>query len=86
MKAGGFAKTEVTVFEAHQCTQEEITKEVYDQGLMYICPPMEKVHVYNNYNYVPYTVGGFRIYPNYNEKDKNSDIDNFVDDFILSRM
>jgi hypothetical protein len=57
---------------------------------MYICPPAEKVYIFNNYNYVPYTMGGFKILPNYDIKDKESKkakiIDSMVDDFVLSRM
>lgn len=36
--------------------------------MMYICPPHEGMYIYNNYNFVPYTMGGFRMYPNYNKK------------------
>jgi hypothetical protein len=35
---------------------------------MYICPPQKGMYIYNNYNYVPYTMGGFSMYPNYNKK------------------
>ena len=57
---------------------------------MYICPPKEKLYLFNNFNYVPYTMGGFRIFPNYDVKDKESknakEIDSVVNDFVLSRM
>ena len=80
-----------TIFEGHHCSEEEITKEKYDLGFMYICPPVDKIHVFDNYNNVPSIMGGFRIYPKeYKDDNKNvvseSSNDHNVSDFILTRM
>jgi len=54
---------------------------------MYICPPAKEVYVYNNYNFVPMTMGGIRARPNYDEKFKsNATIEEVVNDFMISRM
>jgi hypothetical protein len=50
IEAGYAAKPVVSVFEGHQCTEEEITKDIFKVGLLHICPPADKVRIYNNYN------------------------------------
>ena len=64
----GWADSEHKEFESHTCLEHEVSEGIYASGLLNICPPGKDVYVMNNWNYVPYTMAGVKIYPNYNEK------------------
>ena len=74
-------------YESHSCTRDELGDH-YDTGRLYICPPMDKLHIQNNYEYFPQIHIEFVISPNYDnakdEKDRK-EVQKEVDYFEVAR-
>jgi len=56
--------------------------------MLFLCPPLDKVKIYNNYHHTEeYTMGGFKIEPNYdNGISRLTDVQNVLNDMVISRI
>jgi len=70
----------------HICTAEEITPRVYDNGYLHVCMPIEKVKIYNNFEYYPQISAGFHVKPNYEIIKDNKTVNAEINNFALSRL
>jgi hypothetical protein len=68
----------------HICKSEEIPKTKFDDGMLYLCLPNDKLKLYNNFEILPYWTVKFEVKPNYKKdateevkKAINAEINNF---------
>jgi len=40
-------------FPLHECSEAEITPRLYENGHLHLCMPLEKLSLYNNFDYYP---------------------------------
>ena len=56
----------------HECTEDEVTKEIFDNGHLHICLPTDILRFRNDFNFMNEESVAFRVRPNYDKvKNKN---------------
>jgi hypothetical protein len=74
----------VASYDSVVCTRDMIGDHV-DTGRLYICPPMEHLHIYNFYEYFPQKHIEFVIRPNYEIETDESIVNEEVNNFEIAR-
>ena len=73
-------------FDTHECTSDEVTADMYNQGSLHICLPTKKIKLSNNFMFFPYTGVKLVVQPNYDTIKDKKVVNAEVNNFGLSRL
>ena len=79
-------------FALHECTEDEVTKKIFEIGHLHVCLPGEMLKFKNDFDFLNEISVAFRVRPNYdnvkkkNDKDAGSATDGVEDEETLETV
>ena len=72
--------------DARVCTEDEVSKEYWDMGFLYICPPFGQLSLKNIASDFNHEFFEFEMAPNYDNQLDKKMTDEFINNLIVMRM
>ena len=57
------------------CTAEDITQDLFDRKMLYLCPPANKITFQNKFDVYPARFLGYEVKPKYQAKSNQTEKD-----------
>jgi len=85
-------KWEFEEYPVHECTEDEVTKKIFENGHLHFCLPLEIMKFKNDFDFLNEISVAFRVRPNYdkvknkNDKDAGSTTDGVEDEETIETV
>ena len=73
------------MLDLHVCEEHEVTPRIFKHGHLHLCLPIEKLSLYNNFDYFPQKIIGFGVKPNFDVVTNKTKVMATIEKLQMSR-